>query len=55
MFGDNYKKDIVGAVGIGMHAVWNNQNSRVEEKPLPGVIEISSYEGIENVFQIEKA
>lgn len=55
MFGDNYKKDIVGAVGIGMHAVWNNPNSRVEEKPLPGVIEISSYEGIENVFQIEKA
>ena len=55
MFGDSYKKDIAGAIGAGMHAVWiKSQGVEVDEK-LPGVIELASYVGIENVFQVEKA
>lgn len=55
MFGDSYKKDIAGAIGAGMHAVWINPKGIQIEKPLPGVIEIASYVGIENIFQEAKA
>lgn len=55
MFGDNYKKDIVGALGVGMNAVWYNPNKNVLENKASDVIELNSYVDIEKTLIIEKA